>query len=144
MYDPIKMQYIYTEKGKSNIIQLTHNENLLLYMLYMNKGVNLTFEELSVFMYSKTLDKATYTKITTTKSTLMKKLKKHIKIITYNRNGYTLLETGEKQKNEQSRKIKWHNKQRDRKKEKIKTPRGNKRNCKKIKRIKRSGINGKN
>lgn len=106
MYDPIKMQYIYTEKGKSNIIQLTHNENLLLYMLYMNKGVNLTFEELSVFMYSKTLDKATYTKITTTKSTLMKKLKRHIKIITYNRNGYTLLETGEKQKNEQSRKIK--------------------------------------
>ena len=92
MYDPIKMQYSWYENRQKKIIQLTHVENLLFYCLYNNKGENMSINELSIFMYSTELTPKIYTKITSAKSSLLKKLKGHIKIITYNKNGYTLIE----------------------------------------------------
>lgn len=99
MYDPIRANYKYTDgKGIKHIISLTHAENMLLYCLYINKGKNVSYKDISVFMYGQMLTKQTYTKITSTKAQLLKKLKGFIKIITYSGDGYLLVELGEKTK----------------------------------------------
>ena len=96
MYDPIKMVYIYyTEKGRKQKVYLTHTENMLLYCLNENKNKIVSLEELSAFMLEAKLDYNNYKIIVTAKSRLVKKLKKHLIIVTYNKVGYMLTKLGE-------------------------------------------------